>query len=109
MSAVSGGVIDARDKIGLTHWTSHDLRRTAANSMQALGVLDSIIGHVLNHRSVTRATITQKHYTPRIPQREMRQALELSADRLVGIIDANRSQRLFLCRARHHESTRPYT
>jgi len=87
MSTVSGGVVDARDKIGLPHWTSHDLRRTAANSMQELGVLDSIIGHILNHRSVTRATVTQKHYTPRIPQREMRQALELWADRLVGIID----------------------
>ena len=65
MSTVSGGVIDARGKIGLPHWTSHDLRRTAANSMQELGVLDSVIGHVLNHRSVTRATVTQKHYTPR--------------------------------------------
>jgi hypothetical protein len=60
------------------------LRRTAANSMQELGVLDSIIGHVLNHRSVTRATVTQKHYTPRIPQREMREALELWADRLTA-------------------------
>jgi integrase len=86
MSCVSGGVIDARAKIGLPHWTSHDLRRTAANSMQELGVLDSIIGHVLNHRSVTRATVTQKHYTPRIPQREMREALELWANRLTGII-----------------------
>ena len=86
MSTVSGGVIDARAKLGLPHWTSHDLRRTAANSMQELGVLDSIIGHVLNHRSVTRATVTQRHYTPRIPQREMRQAVELWADRLTAIV-----------------------
>jgi len=86
MSTVSAGVTDARANIGLPHWTSHDLRRTAANSMHELGVLDSIIGHVLNHRSVTRATVTQKHYTPRIPQREMRQALELWADRLAAIV-----------------------
>jgi len=86
MSTVWDRVIDARAKLGLPHWTSHDLRRTAANSMQELGVLDSIIGHVLNHRSVTRATVTQKHYTPRIPHREMRQALELWSDRLNGIV-----------------------
>jgi integrase len=87
MNTVWGSVIDARAKLGLPHWTSHDLRRTAANLMQELGVFDSIIGHVLNHRSVTRATVTQKHYTPRIPHREMRQALELWADRLTAIIN----------------------
>jgi integrase len=86
MNTVWGTVIKARAKLGLPHWSSHDLRRTAANSMQEFGVLDGIIGHVLNHRSVTRATVTQKHYTPRIPHREMRQALELWADRLTGII-----------------------
>ena len=88
-TTVWASVITARAKMGLAHWTSHDLRRTAANSMQELGVLDSIIGHILNHRSVTRATVTQKHYTPRIPQREMRQALDLWADRLTGIIDGS--------------------
>jgi len=39
-----------------------------------------------NRRSVTRATVKQKHYTPRIPQREMREALELWANRWTGII-----------------------
>jgi integrase len=85
MSAVSAAVSEARSRLSLPHWSSHDLRRTAANKMAELGVLDGVIGHVLNHRSVTRATVTQRHYTPRVPHREMREALQLWADRLLVI------------------------
>lgn len=37
---------------------AHDLRRTAATGMAAAGVSRDAIAHVLNHRSVTKSTVT---------------------------------------------------
>ena len=37
---------------------AHDLRRTAASGMAAAGVPREHIAHVLNHRSVTHASVT---------------------------------------------------
>jgi integrase len=72
--------------IKITHFTPHDLRRTACTMMADLGVMDVIIGHVINHRSVFKHTVTQRHYLPRSYERERREALELWADRLTAII-----------------------
>jgi integrase len=88
-SAVSIAVVGAYKKIGIGHFTSHDLRRTCADSMDALGVIDTIIGRVLNHRSIFKATVTQRHYITRSYEREMREALELWDARLRGIIEGN--------------------
>jgi integrase len=85
-SAVISMVSGAFRKIGIAHFSSHDLRRTCADSMADLGVPDSIIGRVLNHRSVFKATVTQKHYITRSYEREMREALELWEARLRAII-----------------------
>jgi len=75
-------VAGLHEKLGIPHFTTHDLRRSAADHMADLGVNQLVIGWVLNHRSVTRATVTSRVYVPRSYHREMLEALELWADRL---------------------------
>ena len=41
------------DKLELTRWTFHDLRRTAASGMARLGIAVHVVEAVLNHRSGT--------------------------------------------------------
>ncbi|MHA6644580.1 tyrosine-type recombinase/integrase [Mesorhizobium sp. A623] len=72
--------------MGITPWTPHDLRRTAATHMEEIGISPFIIGHVLNHVSSTKASITSRVYARYDYAREKREALELWADRLAGII-----------------------
>ena len=38
--------------LGIPHWTSHDLRRSAATLMEAAGQYPLVIAYVLNHASV---------------------------------------------------------
>jgi len=72
--------------MGVAPWTPHDLRRTAATGMEELGVSPFVVGHVLNHASATRATITSKVYARYDYMREKRNALDLWAARLGAII-----------------------
>ncbi|MFM9859150.1 tyrosine-type recombinase/integrase [Pseudoxanthobacter sp. M-2] len=73
---------------GVAPWTPHDLRRTAATHMEELGVSPFVVGHVLNHVSVTRASITSRVYARYDYAREKREALELWANRLAAIVSA---------------------
>jgi integrase len=71
---------------GLTFtFRAHDLRRTAASYMAEAGVDRMHIAHVLNHRSVTRSTVTaiydRYHY-----DKEKRAALETWARELDRIV-----------------------
>ncbi len=47
-SHVTTAVSGAYRQIGIAQFSSHDLRRTCANSMAELGILDGVIGRVLN-------------------------------------------------------------
>jgi integrase len=67
-------------------WTAHDLRRTALTKMAELGVPPIVLGHIANHRTTTKAGITLGVYVQHQYEREKRQALELWANRLEGII-----------------------
>ncbi|MER8699704.1 tyrosine-type recombinase/integrase [Mesorhizobium sp. M1273] len=67
-------------------WTAHDLRRTAATGMEELGISPFVVAHVLNHVSLTKATITSRVYARYNYAKEKREALELWADRLRGIV-----------------------
>jgi len=67
-------------------WTAHDLRRTALTGMAKLGVAPIVLGHVANHRTTTKAGVTLGIYVQHAYEREKREALELWADRLQGII-----------------------
>jgi integrase len=72
--------------MGIAPWTAHDLRRTAATHMEEAGISPFVIGHVLNHVSATRASVTSRVYARYDYQREKLEALELWADRLDGIL-----------------------
>lgn len=72
--------------VGIAPWTPHDLRRSAATGMEELGVSPFIVGHVLNHVSATKSTVTSRVYARYDYMREKREALELWANRLAGIV-----------------------
>lgn len=72
--------------MGIAPWTAHDLRRTAATHMEEAGISPFVIGHVLNHASATKASVTSRVYARYDYAREKREALELWADRLDGIL-----------------------
>jgi len=85
-ASVGKAVARSRKAIGIAHWTCHDLRRTAATSMADLGVAPHVIGHVLNHRAVTHASITDQVYNRYTYDREKRAALELWNTQLALIL-----------------------
>ncbi|MEQ1953589.1 tyrosine-type recombinase/integrase [Mesorhizobium yinganensis] len=86
--------------MGVAPWTCHDLRRTAATHMEELGISPFVIGHVLNHVSSTRASITSRVYARYTYDREKREALETWADRLAGILEGTSADILHLASRR---------
>jgi len=75
------------DQFGLARrWSAHDCRRTALTGMAQLGIAPIVLGHVANHRTTTKAGITLGVYVQHAYEKEKREALELWADRLQGII-----------------------
>jgi integrase len=85
-NTVAKMIIRAQDRFGIPHWTAHDLRRTALTKMAELGVAPIVLGHVANHRTTTKAGMTLSVYVHHAYEREKREALELWADRLRGIV-----------------------
>ncbi|WP_322789110.1 tyrosine-type recombinase/integrase [Thiohalocapsa halophila] len=64
------------------HFSSHDLRRTAATNISALGYPDEMVGRILNH---VNRTVTAR-YNRHAHLDEKRQALEAWAARLRGFV-----------------------
>jgi len=54
--------------------------------MAELGIPPIVLGHVANHRTTTKAGVTLGVYVQHAYEREKREALELWANRLQGII-----------------------
>ena len=77
--AATGGVVG--------HWTIHDIRRTGRSEMGDLGVEPWIGEQILNH---ARAGIEGTYNWAKL-ERQMRQALQLWADRLREIVDGTES------------------
>ena len=73
--------------MGVAPWTPHDLRRSMATHLEEMGVSPFVVGHVLNHVSVTKATITSRVYARHNYAREKASALDLWAERLGAIIE----------------------
>lgn len=72
---------DGKTTLGITTWTPHDLRRTAATMMSELGFMDEIIDAVLNHsKQGIIATYNRNKYDA-----EKQQALESWARKLASI------------------------
>lgn len=77
---------DKRKPLPVLCWTAHDLRRTACTHMAKLGIPPLHIAAVANHRQVTKRGITLGVYVQYDYAKEKREALELWADRLSGIV-----------------------
>jgi integrase len=82
----------------LSDWRVHDLRRTVATGMAALGVQPHIVECVLNHVSGFRAGLSgiynRNPYEP-----EKRRALELWADHVMALAEGRESNIVTLQRA----------
>jgi len=85
-AAVARTISRARERFGIAQWSAHDLRRTALTGMAKLGVVPIVLGHIANHRTTTKAGMTLSVYVQHAYEKEKREALELWADRLQGII-----------------------
>lgn len=72
-------------RFGIGQFTAHDLRRTAATGMAKLGVAPIVLGHVINHRSATKANVTLSVYVHHDYAAEKRDALGRWAERLQAI------------------------
>lgn len=97
--AVAKTIRLAQERIGIPQWSAHDLRRTVVSRMAELGVSPIVLGHVINHRSVTRAGVTLAVYQQYDYAKEKRQALELWAERLAGIVGQGSAGKLLPLRA----------
>jgi integrase len=73
------------EPLGLAHWTSHDLRRTAATQMAEIGVEPHVIEAVLNHVSGHRAGVAGV-YNRASYAKQMKTALALLADHVASIV-----------------------
>ena len=68
--------------------TPHDLRRTVASQMAAMGIGENIVARILNHASEIGKTITGAVYIRHSFAAEKRHALESWASELERIIHA---------------------
>jgi integrase len=87
-NAAISAVKPVRERLGMKHFTTHDLRRSVATHMakEPLKVSQIVIAHILNHRSVFRATVTSAHYIQHDYLPEMRAALDAWSERLRGFV-----------------------
>jgi integrase len=85
--AVAKAIERSLEHFAIDHFTSHDLRQTAATRMEEIGVSPFIVGHVLGHVSITKGSITSKVYARYAYEREKREAVEQWAAHLLGIIE----------------------
>jgi len=69
----------------MPHWTLHDLRRTAASGMAAIGIPPHVIEAALNHKSGTIRGVAAVYNRYRY-EAEKRQALDAWARRLDEIL-----------------------
>lgn len=83
----AGGKPATENRLGIDHFTPHDLRRTAATFMAKNGEMDEVIDAVLNHAK--QGVI--KVYNQYRYDREKQQALETWERKLNGILTGERA------------------
>ena len=76
----------ARPRLPISDWAAHDLRRTVCTHLAMMAVSPVTIGAVVNHVTSTKAGTTLQTYIQYDFDREKREALELWAERLRGIL-----------------------
>lgn len=73
----------------IPHWTPHDLRRTAMTQMLALGVPPHVAELVINHTITTNVSATFGTYGLHKYQTEIRNGLNLWAERIEALLVGN--------------------
>ena len=71
-----------RPASGVEEWRGHDLRRTAASSMTAMGIPRFIVGRILNHAEPGVTAVYDRHSY----DKEKQEALDAWAKRLMVIV-----------------------
>jgi integrase len=91
-AGVSHAMADNLEKLGLKDQpaTPHDLRRTVASHMAAMGIGENIVARVLNHASEIGKTITGSVYIRHSFAEEKRRALRAWAEELDRIVHKRR-------------------
>lgn len=87
LKRIEAGVNGTETILGVAPFTPHDLRRSAATLMEEAGVSPFVVGHVLNHVSITKASITSRVYARYNYEKEKREALDILAARVAAIIE----------------------
>jgi integrase len=73
-------------RLGLPHWTHHDIRRSTATGLSDLGVQPHIVEQILNHQSGHRRGVAGT-YNRSLYEREVKAALALWADHLCILVE----------------------
>jgi integrase len=81
--SVGTALTRAIKEAGVAHFSSHDLRRTAATNISALGHTDDLIGRILNHKNRT-VTGRYNRYSYLDEKREALEAWASQLDMLVS-------------------------
>lgn len=89
--AITRAVARKREQLTMNNenippWSPHDLRRTAATQMAALGVAPHIIERILNHTVSSGVSAVFGVYARHDYMEEMREALDLWAERIVSLM-----------------------
>jgi integrase len=77
-------------RVGLEHWTIHDIRRTVATRMAELGVQPHIVEAVLNHVSGHKGGIAGI-YNRATYDKEKREALNLWAEHVMATVEGRKA------------------
>jgi integrase len=85
--AVAQALLYKIDRLPVTGWTAHDLRRTVCTHLAKMGFSPLVIGSVVNHRQVTKQGVTLGVYVQYDYAKEKREALDAWAERLAAIVD----------------------
>lgn len=90
---VAKTLLRAQERLDVSHFTAHDLRRTALTNFAALGIPPVVAGAVANHVSVTKASVTLSVYTQYSYDREKRDALVRWAERVRSMVDRKATEK----------------
>jgi integrase len=96
--AVAQALLYKIDRLPVTSWTAHDLRRTVCTHLAKMGFAPLVIGAVVNHRQITKAGVTLGVYVQYDYAKEKREALDAWAERLRATVAGNAPQLFSLIR-----------
>jgi len=85
-------LIRYRDRLPVSDWAAHDLRRTVCTHLAMLRVSPLVIGACVNHRGTTKSGVTMSTYVRYDYAKEKREALETWAERLTAIVSSTESK-----------------